>query len=380
MTCLSALTTNPPLLVYTINMKRILPFVLIFSLFLIFLHFVVYTFVSFALPSLTIYSRPLEALIIFFLSISFTLGSVIISKSTNTLGRMFYTLTAYWLGLFIELLFGAIIWSVVTLLFPEYKIESAQALIVLSLLIWILGSINARTIRKKVYEISLFDMPEAWKQKKVVMLSDLHFGAVYGVRRAKKIVRILESMEADVIFLVGDFFDGVKTDEEELARIFSPLKDKIYFVTGNHDGFVTSEKEIHAIESAGLRVLKDEMTEVDGLQILGVSYHDTNKTEKFGKILSEISFDRNKPSILLKHVPLDLDIAEKAGISLTLSGHTHNGQLFPGNLLAKRAHKGFNYGLKELGAMQVLVSSGVGTWGPPLRVGTHSEVLILKFK
>ena len=95
--------------------------------------------------------------------------------------------------------------------------------------------------------------------------------------------------------------------------------------------------------------------------------------------MQRIGVDRARPSILLKHEPSDLDVAEAAGVSLDLSGHTHHGQIFPLMFFTWQIYKGFDYGLKRIGAMQVFTSSGVGTWGPPLRLGTKSEIVEIEF-
>ena len=93
--------------------------------------------------------------------------------------------------------------------------------------------------------------------------------------------------------------------------------------------------------------------------------------------LSRLAIDPRKPSILLKHEPRDLDVAEAAGISLQISGHTHKAQMWPLVYVAQRSYKGFAYGLKRLGRMQVYTSSGVGSWGPPMRVGTDGEIVVI---
>ncbi len=115
------------------------------------------------------------------------------------------------------------------------------------------------------------------------------------------------------------------------------------------------------------------------VQIVGVDYKTTEKRSDFEKVLSSLPIDANLPSILLKHVPSNLDVAEKRGISLGLFGHTHRAQVFPFSIITHFVYKGFDYGLKKLGKMQVYTSSGVGTWGPPIRVGSNSEIVILNF-
>ena len=90
--------------------------------------------------------------------------------------------------------------------------------------------------------------------------------------------------------------------------------------------------------------------------------------------------DRSRASILLLHAPVQLPISEQEGVSLQLSGHTHGGQFFPWILIGKRVWGRFNHGLERLGKMQVFVSYGAGTWGPPLRVGTRSEIVLISFE
>ena len=95
---------------------------------------------------------------------------------------------------------------------------------------------------------------------------------------------------------------------------------------------------------------------------------------------ARLAIDRAKPSILLKHEPSNLPVAQEAGINLMVSGHTHQGQLWPMEYVARWSYKGFAYGLKKLGEMQVFVSSGTGTWGPPMRVGTYGEIVVFIFE
>jgi len=96
--------------------------------------------------------------------------------------------------------------------------------------------------------------------------------------------------------------------------------------------------------------------------------------------MAAMNLDRNKPSVLLKHAPSDVDVAWEAGVSLMLCGHTHHAQVFPLRFIARMIFRGFDYGLKQSGKMRVYTSSGAGTWGPPFRVGTHSEIALFTLK
>lgn len=118
---------------------------------------------------------------------------------------------------------------------------------------------------------------------------------------------------------------------------------------------------------------------IDGVQLIGVDYHNTVDRSRFAEILSNQHISLNTPSILFKHEPRNLDIAEAAGISFSISGHTHYGQQFPFGLLASSIYKGYAYGLKSLKNMKVFVSSGIGSWGPALRIGSDSEIIVFHF-
>jgi predicted MPP superfamily phosphohydrolase len=122
------------------------------------------------------------------------------------------------------------------------------------------------------------------------------------------------------------------------------------------------------------------MVTVDGMEIAGVSYGDSGYPIRLRAILESLHLDRGKASILLNHVPSRLPIVEQAGISLQLSGHTHSGQIFPYTWFTHRIFGPFTYGLQRFGALQVYTSSGAGTWGPPMRVGTRPEVVLFTFE
>ena len=154
----------------------------------------------------------------------------------------------------------------------------------------------------------------------------------------------------------------------------------VYFVAGNHEQFGDDSKYLHAIAAAGVRVLINEKVEVDGLQIVGVPYRNAAQDGHFTSVLQGIRLDRNRASILLTHAPDHPEIAEAAGVSLQLSGHTHLGQFIPWSWMARRIYRQFVYGLSRIGKMQVFTSSGAGTWGPPLRLGSNPEIVVLHFE
>ena len=120
--------------------------------------------------------------------------------------------------------------------------------------------------------------------------------------------------------------------------------------------------------------------ELDGLQVIGVPYRNATQKRHLASALDEVRLDRARASILLTHAPDHPEIAEAAGISLQLSGHTHLGQFLPWSWMARRVYRQFVYGLSRIGKMQVFTSSGAGTWGPPVRLGSSSEIVMLEFQ
>jgi uncharacterized protein len=255
-------------------------------------------------------------------------------------------------------------------------------LLVIALVASIYGVFHAKDIHVKEIKVSLPDLPAAWIGRKAVWVSDLHLGQLHGPSFARKIVKKVNDLPHDIVFIGGDLFDG--TSAPDLDGLIAPFKDLsaplgVYFITGNHEEFGDSNRFVQAIKSIGMHVLQDKMTEIEGVQLVGVDYHNASDSRRFEKTLSELAIDQNKLSILLKHEPKDLYIAHEAGISLQISGHTHQAQMWPLGYLASLVYKGYAYGLKDFKDMQVYTSSGVGTWGPPMRVGTDAEVVVFTF-
>jgi hypothetical protein len=195
-------------------------------------------------------------------------------------------------------------------------------------------------------------------------------------------VAIASRLRPDIVFLPGDIFDGTKADPDRLAAPFKELCPPfgIYYATGNHDEFGDTAQYFEALTRAGVRVLSNESVTVDGLFIVGVNYGDSTHLIRLRATLEALHLDPARASILLNHVPTRLPIVEEAGISLQISGHTHGGQMIPFTWITRRVFGNFTYGLQRFGRLQVYTSSGAGTWGPPMRVGTHPEMVLLQFE
>ena len=321
------------------------------------------------------------------LSVTFVTASLLAFRYFNIAARIYYTLAAAWLGIFSFLFFASCaLWlaygaASVAGLHPNRQ-EWASVFLAAALIVSAYGIINAAAIRVKRVTVRLENLPEAWRGRTATLVSDVHLGHVRNLGSIRRLVTKVGSLKSDIVFITGDLYDGTAADYNGLAAPWSALDVPLgqYFVLGNHEGFSDSTRYLNAVSGAGIRVLNRDKVEIDRLQLVGVRYHDATHAEHFRSVLREIGVDRGRPSILLTHAPDHVAVSAAEGISLQLSGHTHGGQFFPFNLFVKRMYGPFAYGLNRLGTLQVYTTYGAGTWGPPMRVGTNAEIVLIRFE
>ena len=322
-----------------------------------------------------------------FLSVSFVAASLLAFRFYNFLARIFYTLAAVWLGI-VNFLFLASCgcWAlyIVPAMFGTH-LDRRPVVVVffgLALLVSIYGLVNASATRVKRITVKLPGLPETWRGRTAALVSDWHLGHVRNRRFVRRILRRLTAVGPDILFIAGDLFDGSAADLDRLAEPWAgfSVPHGSYFVAGNHEQFSSPAKYLETVKRCGIRVVNNEKIIVDGLQIMGVHYRDSVDPENFRSILNRAAIDRDVASILLVHTPDRIPIAEEAGISLQLCGHTHCGQFFPFTLIVKRIYGQFAYGLNRFGDMAVYTSCGAGTWGPPFRVGSNPEIVLIRFE
>ncbi len=321
------------------------------------------------------------------LSVSLVITSFLAFRYANILVRCLYTAAASWLGiLYLLLIAGALCWVLYgfakLLHFSLNREVLIGILFGLAVLASLYGFVNSGVTRVTRISLELPNLPGAWKGKTAVWVSDTHLGQVRSYGFAQRIAATIRHIRPDILFIGGDLYDGVAVDLDKVIEPLSqiPTSYGTYFITGNHEEFSDNTRYLQAVRRAGIRVLYNEMITLDGLQIIGVDYRDSRSEKGFKAILQDMGIDRKKPSILLKHAPLGLEIAEEEGISLQLSGHTHQGQLFLFRFITSRVYGGYDYGLKSFGKMLVNTSSGAGTWGPPMRLDTKPEIVVITFQ
>lgn len=325
----------------------------------------------------------------FILSLSFMITGLLGFRFVHPFVSALYKIAAIWLGILNFLFWAACLCWIAdfAILLTRGDVTAFQrqwiagGVFGTALLICLYGFVNARIIRKRRVTITLPNLPDAWRGRTALLISDMHLGNVNGAGFASRIARITRRLDPSVIFIAGDLFDGSKCNASRMAAPVCDLKAPFgtYFCGGNHEDFGDADGYFAALERGGIHVLHNERVDVDGLQVVGVSYADSTLPLHLRTFLDGLHLADAPASILLNHVPHRLPIAEKAGVSLQLSGHTHGGQIAPFTWVTRRAFGKFTYGLQQFGKMQVLTSSGVGTWGPPMRVGSQPEVVLITF-
>ena len=343
-------------------------------------HVAFYKALLFFFPSFSAYHKSLFVALML-LSVSFLALTFILVRWQNLFLRISYVLAGVWAVTWFYFMLATTVACVVLLIFPSVSRELLQALFLVSALLSAYGVVNARVIRTKNIRVKLPNLPEYWKGKSAALVTDIHLGEVLNVGFAKRVLVAVSKLQSDIVFIPGDFYDGMHKSFHTLANVFKDFKSQhgTFFVSGNHELYSGYERCEEAIRDAGIKILENQKIEIQGLQIAGVAYA-SETGESLRNILQSLNLDRTTPSILLKHVPSHVDVVEQSGISLMLSGHTHLGQIWPFRYITHRIFKGFDYGLKRLKNLQVYTSSGVGTWGPPVRIFTPSEIVKITFE
>lgn len=361
--------------------------IIIFQAIITFGHYFVYKTIvySFRITSLT--TLVWLKYILLALSISFILASLVTFFKFSLLGKFFYTLAAVWLGtLYWLVLASVLIWIMLGFLqLIALNIDAriiAKVLIMLAFLISFYGVWNSYQVKIINTDIEIADLPAKWENKKVILISDTHFGNIRNVSFSKKITKLINDQRPDIVLIAGDFFDGTPVNIDQVLQPFNAVNSVqgVYFAPGNHEEMNKKISFIDSFKKTKIQVLNNKKIDINGLQVIGVDYSSTITPEDQRMIFGELAIDRDQPSILIRHVPTNTELAAEYQIDLQVSGHTHKGQIFPLNYLTKSVYGRFHYGLSSLKGTQVYTTSGVGTWGPPQRVGTFSEIIVITLK
>jgi hypothetical protein len=326
----------------------------------------------------------------------FILGSVLERTFSSAFSEWVYRIGAFWLAFMLYFTIAAVLIDLVRIanyffhFLPTFSaiMKLRLGLIVVSLVsvVVIAGHINALWINVKEIPLTIHKKVSGASEIKILLASDIHLGALIGERREMRFLEIIREQKPDIVLLAGDLVDGEiapvlrKNLGRHIQEISTPLG--VYAISGNHEYIGGIDKTLPYLKSINIRMLLDEViTLPNGIQLVGRNDHSAGRSSNAPKPLSELisGIDSSKPIIVMNHQPYDLQEAVEAKVDLHLSGHTHNGQLWPFNYLIKSIFE-LSWGYLKKGDTHFYVSSGYGTWGPPVRIGNRPEVVVFKLK
>jgi uncharacterized protein len=350
-----------------------------------------------ALPCLQ-KNKILYSITFFLLAVLFIVAKILESKHSSVITDILNIVGGFWLAFmlygFLFFLLSDIILLILRIpgiirgdnifLFRKWSfiiIASVSSLLIIG------GFINAIIPVTREYNITINKPAGQVKTLRIAAVSDIHLGSIIRKRSLKKMSGMIKDMKPDLVLLLGDIVDGEigPVLRGDLLQYFTSPKcaDGLYAITGNHEFIGGANRTIPYIESKGIRVLKDEMVTLEGgIQLIGRIDRDSYRFYRKERLpLSELmkQADTAKPVILLDHQPFHLDETAKYGIDLQLSGHTHNGQMWPLNYVTGMIYE-LSYGYLKKRNTSFIVSSGYGLWGPRVRSGSRSEVLLINVK
>lgn len=299
--------------------------------------------------------------------------SPVLMKALNVVG-------AAWLVFTLYMVIALFCVDVVRWFIPSLRFGFGLALTV-TLCVLGYGYYNYRHPRVSELEISL-EKPISGDALRIVAVSDIHLGYATGKARLKEYVELINSQNPDLILIIGDLIDNNVRPlyEERMAEELSQLKapQGIYMVPGNHE-YISGIKAVEEfVKQTPITLLRDTVVTLPcGLQIVGRDDRFNLRRRPLADIMAMV--DKTKPTIMLDHQPYDVAKKDSLAVDVQLSGHTHHGQVFPMNLLTDSMYEQ-SHGYRRWQHSHVYVSSGLSLWGPPFRIGTYSELLLLTIK
>jgi hypothetical protein len=335
------------------------------------------------------------ALLISFLGLSFFLEFFVPHATSNLLTKIPSSLFGVWMGVLFLLLLASIFLWILEWIHRKAKFRFSFFPIVCfffvtPLLIIGYGAWQSFSLVITEVTVPVKNVPSYWKDKTIVHLTDLHLREVDQIDFLEQVVEKIQDISPELVVITGDLLDFNSADTKDLLAPFKKLSIPILFATGNHD------RNFEQLELNHITLLNNELFEKEGLQIIGLNYHDSSEKADPAKILTNLSFDKNKPTILLYHTPTtieggkqgdryispntDFSFVKNSSIDLQLSGHTHGGQFFPASVLTHFIYKGYEKGLSHDGDFSLFVSTGLGTWGPPVRTFVPPEIAVIHLK
>jgi len=345
--------------------------------------------------------KPIYALIFFFSALVYIAAKILNTNIPDLLydillwpGSLWFAFMLYFF-LFILLIDFSRLLNHFFSIYPSFITDNYQSakfivfisVILLSAVIITAGYINTRNIKINYVEIEIPKKASRLNELNVVLVADLHLTPVNNGGLCKSIVEKINTLNADIVFMPGDILDDNVSmlKRRNIAKSLSDIKSKygVFVSNGNHEFIIGVEEADKYLNELNLNVLRDSaMLVANSFYVLG--REDRSKpsfTDNERKSLKEIltQADRNYPVIIVDHTPLNLEEITNEEIELQLSAHTHHGQIFPLNLITNMVYE-VSWGYLKKEKTQFYVTCGVGTWGPPVRLGSDSEIVSMKIR
>lgn len=306
-------------------------------------------------------------------TLSYLAATMLEHRFSNLPSRIIYIAASIWMGALFIFLALFLVYEILHHFLPMTNRTWGKLLLGIGALLILYSLVNASFIRLKTYNIS---SAKITAPVKIVLLSDIHFGPIRKKKFLESIVEKTNRLNPDIVVITGDLLDGPYPYKEE---DFAPLKNfsaPVYFITGNHERYAGPDKVETFLNPLGFHFLRNSSVEWKEMDIIGID--DAEDKRRVEEILADMAVDSSRFSVLLYHRPIPslLETVSRNNIDLLLCGHVHAGQIVPFNFIVGlfyRPERGIHH---KNGAYQI-VSMGAGTWGPPMRLGTRSEIIIV---
>jgi uncharacterized protein len=339
---------------------------------------------------------PLVFWIIFWtLALSYIISMFLNKFISPNLTNFLYLIGSYWMGLLMYTLLTFPIIGIINIIISKshlsnnltdkYYIYQTILIALVFIIITTIGSFNAKNSYVTSFDIDI-DKPSFKEPVNVIMVSDIHLGNIIKNKRLSNMIDEINSLNPDIVIIAGDIIDSdIKPFlNNNMGREFSKIKSTYgtYATLGNHDLMTKAENQIAKIlEENSVKVLRDESILInDSLYIIGrddITINRFSENDRASLLDLTHNLDKSKALIVIDHNPKYINESLNANIDLQLSGHTHKGQIAPGNLVTNKMFE-IDYGYLKKDNLNVVVSSGYGTWGPPIRIGSRSEIVQMK--
>jgi uncharacterized protein len=330
-------------------------------------------------------------LIYLFLALIYPISNLFNEKDTGILSAIFNWLGDYILPFYLYLFLSVLVFDlflIINYIFKivpsekfkdsRFKICCLSAILFVSAGVVIAGVINFNKIRISEYSIEIPRKTSKINHLKIAFVADFHLKERTSVKFVERFAQEIAKIKPDLVVFGGDIVEGDRKDENmtHFEKLFSEIRTTygVYGVLGNHEYYGGQDKGSF-FDKAGIKILCDSIMAIDSSFNLGGRY-DSHYSRR--KSIDELMRSEREllPMILIDHRPTDIDHVSKTTVDIQLSGHTHNGQMFPINLITRKVYT-LSWGYRKIGNTHFFVTSGIRLWGPPVRTTAKSEIMVI---